>query len=397
MTEASEIESITIAVASDLHVTQGPTETTSFLHSDQSASADSNDPFHALLELIRREGLRADYLVCPGDIAHQADTAGLRHGWRLLTSLKSRLRARKLLATTGNHDLASRGPTACDPRDILKELRPKYPVCTESRRLEYWVNNFTDIRGSGVRFLVLNSCAHHAGPTEELAHGRVSGSTLAALRLHLEKSKPETANIMVCHHHPQQHQEIDLGDYDVMRNGQLLLDLLSEPGRGDWLVLHGHKHHPKITYAAGASTSPVVFSAGSLAACLYPSLGTRARNQFYLLTIPLVPIPNCGLSGEVRAWSWAYGLGWLRSDYSSGLPHSSGFGCRIDPKQLARAIAECADQPILPWQDVLKRLPFMRFVLTQDFQALRACLRDAFSLEIVMNDGQPYQLGRTLP
>jgi hypothetical protein len=65
--------------------------------------------------------------------------------------------------------------------------------------------------------------------------------------------------------------------------GQFLLDLLAYDSNGDWVVLHGHKHCPKISYAAGGVTSPIVFSCGSIGAKLYPELNGNVRNQWYLL------------------------------------------------------------------------------------------------------------------
>lgn len=391
---------LTIAIASDLHVAplskKSGHPAPSFLrYGEASTAADATDPFQALQDLIQKENLEADYLVCPGDIAHQADRQGLQYGWELLEKLRKKLRARMLLATTGNHDLTSRGSSEAEPQDTLRALKPIYPVKSKLRTLEYWASNFTEVRkGDVARFLLLNSCAHHAGPREELEHGRISSSTLGALRAHLAGTTPATVNILICHHHPQQHQEIALGDYDVMKNGQLLLELLSEPRVGHWLVIHGHKHHPKMTYSAGSAASAVIFSAGSLSACLYPELSTRARNQFYIVDLSLSPIQHCGLAGVVRSWSWAFGRGWLPSDNSSGLPHLSGFGCRIDPRQLARSVASFLNKPIMAWDEVLEANPHLRYVLASDFNAMRAVLREEASIEIVMNDGAPYQIGR---
>ena len=66
-----------------------------------------------------------------------------------------------------------------------------------------------------------------------------------------------------------------------MVNGSLLLSLLER--FGFQLVVHGHKHHPKLSYAAGGGASPAVLASGSLAAIATPILATNARNLFHLV------------------------------------------------------------------------------------------------------------------
>jgi hypothetical protein len=89
-------------------------------------------------------------------------------------------------------------------------------------------------------------------------------------------------NLLVCHHPPGVHGEHDLGEYDFIHNGDGLLRCLEH--HGAWLVVHGHKHHGRISYAQGSNAAPIIFSASSLGFCLDVAK-PGVRNQFYILDL----------------------------------------------------------------------------------------------------------------
>ena len=110
--------------------------------------------------------------------------------------------------------------------------------------------------------MIINSVATHL--TKEAAeHGSISHQQLALLETALSQKEALPFQIAVCHHHPILHEDIGLGTLDVMENGSLLTDLLAS--HGFHLLIHGHKHHPKLSYAPGAVPLPVLAS-GSFAA-----------------------------------------------------------------------------------------------------------------------------------
>jgi 3',5'-cyclic AMP phosphodiesterase CpdA len=352
-----------------------------------------------LLKLVQDEGLRADILVCPGDLADQAQPAAIQYSWQAMQTLRDSLGGPPLLATTGNHDVDSRYLySSYNPRRVLSELTPPYPVPTASQADidKYWSRHYSVIESTNWRLVGLNSSAHHGGALNEIERGRVGDETIANLNEELAGSEVKPVNILVCHHHPHQHMEIGLGEDDVMRNGQLLLDLLGRARLGRWLVIHGHKHHPKITYASGSATSPVVLAAGSLSACLYPALGTVARNQFYMLTLPFEEFESAGFVGTGEAWDWAHGTGWIRASETSGLPPTFGFGYRRDPVLLAGEIAATIGLPKCPWSTVTDAHPGVRFLLPQDFRTLQEALEAKHGLTMQWVNGAPREIGSTL-
>jgi hypothetical protein len=81
-----------------------------------------------------------------------------------------------------------------------------------------------------------------------------------------------------------------------MRAGDDLIQLLEESSPNQWLVIHGHKHYPKLQYARGTSgDAPVILSAGSTAAVAYPIYGPDGRNQVHLIEIDVDEAARLGL------------------------------------------------------------------------------------------------------
>jgi len=388
-----------LAVASDLHAYSivKDTPAPSHFQVETPESDPGKNPISGLQKLLSEEMIRAEMLLCPGDIGHQAQQIAIQHAWSSLNSLRENLAADHLFATAGNHDLDSRYlSNDYDALEYLKNLTPPFPFPSEEMNDKFWSQHFAIFEGDLFRIVVLNSSAYHGAEGRERDHGRIAPPTIAKIKRSLETVTPKRVNILLCHHHPQQHTEFNLGEYDVMKNGQLLLDLLGSGRLGRWLVVHGHKHHPKISYASGGGGAPVVFSAGSLCASLYPELQSVTRNQFHLITIPINLIPQMGLVGVVKSWDWASGEGWAPAGTKSGLPSVCGFGYRGDPLLLANRIASEVTGDVEEWSEIKSKIPEVDFLIPQDLAALRYLLRDVHGLSITDLDDLPRQIGRSL-
>jgi predicted MPP superfamily phosphohydrolase len=337
---------------------------------------DEKNPAASLIQLVRRDVIRADYLVCCGDLTDKADPNGLVAAWNFLQELKRALGARDVIATIGNHDVCSRMPIRSGfshPFDNLKDLEPSFPFATEQNFNRFWARNHVLQTTRRARFLVLNTCATH-GYADEYLHGRVSEWTLKQLRKALKSSKASRFNICVCHHHPHKHEELLLGDYDEIKHGQLLLEALEE--HGSWLILHGHKHHPKLIYAQGGMRSPVVFSVGSLSASMTGTLQGKIRNQCYRVVLSKGDKGNEPLCGHFRAWTWALGDDWsLRPNYNP-LPCEGGFGCRDQAPLLTKAVKYVRKKTLVDWNELLAHLPSIRHLVPADFENFLSSLKD---------------------
>jgi hypothetical protein len=391
-----------IAIASDLHAFSDAAVTPrpSHLYTGDPEDNWRRHPISGLFKLIDQHAststkLSADLLLCPGDLGDKADPLGIKYAWSAMEKLRAKLNADILIGTTGNHDVDSRFKHhGFDPLDTLKTLDPPYPLPDDTRNNHYWSKHYSVIEDTRYRLVVLNSSAFHVGSAMETANGRISTTTLSQIASFLEQRPPAPANILLCHHHPQQHSELDLGDYDWMKEGQQLLDLLGTGQFGHWLIIHGHKHHPKLSYASGSSASPIVLSAGSLSAALYPLLAIQVKNQFYLLSIDLEMCSAYGLAGSGLSWFWSGSDGWLPSGTGAGLPAVFGFGYRGDLVHLALRVSQQVTQRIAEWESLTQKIQELNFLIPSDLKALSFILQRSHKKRIEFDDRDcPVRIG----
>ncbi|HZR78713.1 MAG TPA: metallophosphoesterase, partial [Chthoniobacterales bacterium] len=350
--------------------------------------ADGNDrsadqPLKALDELITAAALKADAVICCGDLADAADPLGIKYSWDYLRKLKKQVQASLLVSAVGNHDIDSRFQSqSYDPREFIQSLKPTFPGHTAALSNQFWARHFVIYRHGAMRVLLVDSCAYH-GIKHEYNHGRISDPTLGEIERRLTADGPCELNLMVCHHHPQKLADYNLGDYDDMLNGQKILDRLGYGKHGDWIVLHGHKHCPKISYAAGGANSPLVFSCGSIGARLFPELGASARNQWYLLEFPTELFAVYGVVGTFTAWDWIPSHGYQKARIGSGLPHQGGFGNRTPLAVVASTIRSLFNAPgRLDWTTICGRRPDLRFILPGDLRRLKEILETNHNIRL---------------
>lgn len=242
---------LTIGIVSDLHChhsSAGPAE--SLLLTDADRKPASQHPVEALLELITSESLRADIVIAPGDLTNKVDKQGIISGWGFVREISSALGAKLLAATPGNHDVTSRVHTD-DPFQLARRLSPSFPISNATPLNEFWANGFCTLDADHCRVLLINSVAHHNNDVSA-KRGLITTNQIDQIKASLKQSAQKVFQIAVCHHHPVLHEDIGLGTSDVMENGSLLIDALSE--LGFHLVVHGHKHHPRLSYAVIGAT-----------------------------------------------------------------------------------------------------------------------------------------------
>jgi predicted phosphodiesterase len=393
-----------IAILSDLHVTEGATASMSHLYTGMSNEPRAQHPMLSLADMMKADGVAADYLVCCGDLGNKASRPAINYAWRHLEDLAKAMRA-ELIATAGNHDVDSRfDTTSYDSKGFLQNMDPPFPLPkgTQAENDHYWARHFVMLRRQRHRILVLNSSAYHGHSKDpskpEYLHGRISDFTLAAIKKELEQdlvsAKGEEryhANILVCHHHPHRHQELDPADYSEMEQGTKLIDVLGDDQAGRWIVIHGHKHHPRVTCASGGSSSPFIFGAGSFSA-----YGNGSRpNQFYLLEFHSAVQSSIEVAVRFKAWSWALGSGWQlarQAASKSCLPAIGGFGYVHDIRPLARRLSHAAKQRLdaesassMKWDDFVRIEPLIEFLAPADFERLGEELR-RLGLQILFSE-----------
>ncbi len=383
--------SLTIAIVSDLHAVSSDSKDheNTYLTSSMAVANDKN-PVSSLCRLVDEENLKADALVCCGDMGNIADAGGIRYAWKQIHKIKNHLKTKNLIATCGNHDVNLKTPST--RWKTLKTLNPLFPSNKYKTRNSFWKSHYFIQENKNYRFIVLNSAAHCTNETE-LGHGYISENVIQEIAFKLKRKPKKLINIFVCHHHPHKHMEKDLGEYDEMRNGQLLLKLLGDSVIGDWIVIHGHKHHPKIQYASGNSSAPTVFSAGSLSAKINCKLGVR--NQFHIIKFPFKDIQSLGPVGIFKTWEWGYTEGWRPSKSESGLPYIGGFGFR-KYNSLAKDIKKILGRkPFISWNDIKKKIPQVQYLLPDDLKSLLESLEEVYKINYLLTpDLEVAQIGR---
>jgi 3',5'-cyclic AMP phosphodiesterase CpdA len=393
-----------VAVLSDLHAYESSTGATEPSHLQIGAREDiiEQHPISGLLDLIDKHDLKADLLLCPGDLADKAHPASLKYAWQQVHAVGKKLGA-KVVATAGNHDVDSRfAHNDYDAKGVLQSLSPPFPCGDEARTDIYWSRNFSLMSGTHYRLVLLNSSAYHGYQAKdkppEYEHGRITKATLSALDTQLAGSAEMPVNIVLCHHHPAPLNEFGDGDNEFMLNGDRLVDLLGTGKYGDWMIIHGHRHIPKLVYAQGNSSSPVIFSAGSLSATLFPRSRGRASNQFYIVEFATVDTAvNVTLPGRILVWDWTYGIGWSHAGTDSGLPALCGFGYRGSVSILAGRIDSLLIRDAVSWVDwktLSAEIPELDFLTPGDMDRLRLELtRRKLNIGYIV-PGIPAQVGR---
>lgn len=370
----------------------------------------TRNPWLALKDYVAAKGLKADILLCVGDITVYAEKAGLEKAWKELLELGHLLGSAHVVSATGNHDVQSRGAAKAVRENAvralsqtvglfepLKNLVPAYPIVEvvagtvkERRDLRtmYFGNDIAMVEAADYRLAVLNSCCEHGPEPYQHDRGSFPKSAQANLSEALESATENKINLLVCHHPPGVHGEHDLGDYDFIKNGDGLLRCLER--HGPWLVVHGHKHHGRITYAQGSNGAPVIFSASSLGYCLDVAK-SGVRNQFYI--IDLTQRELAGLRGQINAWDWNVGLGWVpATPDKGGIYDGCGFGHRCDLGDVASRVASIATPLPFKWANVISAMPEIQYLTPDDMDVLAARLA---SLKIVvepLRDGSWYEL-----
>lgn len=381
----NESKTIRIAIISDPHVFYGESgdKSPSWIAMKDDQSNPKGNPFAGVKKLISDNELSADILICGGDLGDKAVPQAQQYAWEQINQISSLLGASEVLASAGNHDVDSRfAYNDHDAKGQLLSLKPHFPTTRQNNWMEYWARNYTILSTLGIRFTMLNSSAFHGyqKPRElhrnedylpEYFNGRIADRTLDSLKIELEGLGEHPINILLCHHHPAKNDLVGLTDYSHMKNGDRLINLLEEIDVGPWLILHGHKHIPRIFYAPGGTSSPTIFSAGSFAAKQYPEIQDIARCEFYLMDLVVPETMQSGsVKGKISVWQWSYGNGWMRGKNGNGLGHGAAFGSRLDVDELAIDIAEKLKVSKLGqrinWEDVLRIEPKIEYLTPSD-------------------------------
>jgi len=173
------------------------------------------------------------------------------------------------------------------------------------------------------------------------------------------------------------HEDAGTGTEDVMTNGSQLTELLSE--HCFHLIVHGHKHYPKLSYAPGVGKLPVLAS-GSFSAGMKSGLASRTRNVFHIVELELPVNKGQRSRGRILTWQFRNWKGWQPSTWDAAdFPHKTGFGGSVDLASIVNCIDDeycAASRPILDWEQILRRVPDVQYLIPSEFDKVGRMLID---------------------
>lgn len=357
------------------------------------------NPWIGLGELISESGKNIDALICAGDMTVKANGTGLKKAWGELLALGSQIGATHTISATGNHDVLSRTNTDVRANPVrgmsetkgvfepLKLLKPTYPLVEHGQnkliehkdiRTRYFGNGLALLEAETYRIIILNSCCEHGPDSWMYERGAFPDSAFEAITDELNNATTNKINLLVCHHPPHSHSDEESGVYDFIDKGDRLIQALDNHG-GSWMIIHGHKHQGKISYAQGSSISPTIFSAASLGFHV-DGAPHNQKNEFYCLDIELDQ--NQCLRGHVNAWEWHFGIGWaVISDQSKAIFNGCGFGNR---SANVNSIATQISNRSLPYsyRDLLNCMPEFNYLTPKDMGLLKKRLESNHNITI---------------
>jgi len=373
-----------VLILSDLHFCKEEHEDASWLVHDNTGEIPI---WSQLVELLTNVEEKIDLIICPGDITTRACPDSLSVAWEHLNELRKKLNIPVLAVATGNHDVESRTKfidkaerrieTYCDLTENLKLLSPPYPLSLSEHlddyitqsRVNYFGSDFIIHETDEYRLLIFNSCTRHRDDSLEFNRG--SFSKAAALWLENEFIKIDfknkhKVNILVCHHHPIKHID-QYGQFDEMYDGSILMDLLNR--YGDWVVIHGHKHHARLVYFGPGNKRTPIFSAGTFSAHT-KTIGAEFNNQFYIMNIE--SIPRRPPMGRLEAWNWFQSEGWIQARRLENRVFTGiGFGFHGSIVDLAEEIYR--KLPLLKsikWEELNDEFPNLKYLVPSDYDEL---------------------------
>lgn len=366
-----------IAVVSDLHCIHKSNDTASgitFLYSNLSMHPIARHPVYSLLNLLENDdSIRANLIICPGDISDKADEQGIISGWDYLKKIQAGLNAKHLLATVGNHDVDShRKHPYTNSFQLLQSFSNDYPILDKINN--YWSEKFALIEDDDYQILVINTCHNHFCK-DDTNQSIIDPKTLEEINITLNNLKPKKYRFAFCHHHPVKHSNIDIQyrDGDVIDNGDILLQLLN---KYDFqLIIHGHKHDPRLKM----ENNLTVFAAGSFSSLMnIKELG--ADNCFHI--IDLYPFEKKGI---IRSWIYAPTRGWeIRHDRE--FPCFTGFGSTTSVENIAENCSKYfieEKKEIINYTNIKSKFPDISYLIPDDQKKLSQIFKIKYGLSFV--------------
>lgn len=224
----------------------------------------------------------------------------------------------------------------------------------------------------------VNSAAYDVPkPGDGIHYGLVKEETVREIDAYCERLNRSEHQVRVCllHHHPILYSDPrpDVADVSAAVNAENLRKILSKH-RFD-LVVHGHKHWPRIGTHLIANQWPLsILGAGSFSALPDPQWTGETANQFHVIEVSGRDDENGhspGLAyGHVETWAYQINGVWAPGNARVGLRASEGYGSVVSPavveRMVQKALAEAQGEGVpCDWDRLVATFPNLRHINAQ--------------------------------
>lgn len=370
-----------LAVVSDMHVGSGARARDL---STQVSDVHVDDNYRQrFLDFVKREKIRADFLVLPGDVSHRAQPEEIQLASEVVAEIAEALGVpmERCVFVPGNHDVDWEVLKLTDHTGFRKQQRyapimhPEWlfqsmlsagkPHLLEGNHLTVW--EFDEMIVVG-----LNTSAHD-DPNIAEHYGYVPSDAIKELEKILPSLdlKPHRLRVCLVHHHPILYSDPipEEPDFSAMINAPELLNRLRKFEFD--LVVHGHRHCPNVTtQTVDSQFALVMLSAGSFSARLHSKWAGKVGNQFHLITVEGRSAEDEYIHGCVESWSFTSADGWLPSERHTGIAHKSPFGAHVQPVKLRRELEPLirealARKDFVKWSTLSARVPKFKYLAAE--------------------------------
>jgi len=376
-----------IALLSDLHIGTGARGLDLCPHElDDSAKVGRHSDFISLFEAWARSAAATnggpfDMLCLTGDISNTAHAEEFVFADRVAQRVASVLGVpdNRIFFVPGNHDV----------HWPVMELKPP-SFWARHRYAPLFQDSLTFSRRHGLAktgslmeepFFVaweeadaivigINSAAYD-GPTAKPHNGVIRQRTVEAVDQYLGSFPKTDKRLRLCllHHHLEQYSEPipDTHDPSIAVNAENLVNALSRH-RVD-LVLHGHKHHPRLGARQSGNEHPLVsVCAGSFSAVLHPLYYDGIPNLFHVINVDGREAGTDRIFGKVDTWTFTNNQ-WRAASGVKGLYASEAFGSAATPAEIEANVRNClvrrlATEQVCTWQQLVLDCPSLDLVRT---------------------------------
>ena len=330
-------------------------------------------PVSSLLSLIEKENLICDIVLCPGDLGDKSDEQGIYSSWSFLEEIKLKLNAKFLLGIPGNHDINSRKKLGKEPFAYIKNFHENFPFNEEATKSKFWDLGYCITRLEKTLFLLINTVHDHIDETKA-GKSAILPETLEKIKAELSNLNCPEINHKICvlHHHPIKHSNIkNWKDSDSLEKGDDLIQILNQ--NGFHLVIHGHKHQPRII----EYTSLPIFAAGSFAS--FANLqNTGIETMFHM-----VELIDKSRLGTIISWQFDLINGWSHKN-NVIFPPRVGFGGDGDVNAIAAKINELFQKnnkkPFF-YEEVITSIPDVQFLVPDKLIQLNKVLKETYKIK----------------